>query len=341
MGIVHHLNPYTALPAAEPRSDPAFGLSNWHHLRSPYGPLFTLLSYVLVPLGVPASFWALKLIVGAASLATLALVWKCARRLGRSEVAAVVFVGANPIVLIWGLGADHNDSLMLLFVVLAVFLALHRRAPVSGGVDGGGRPASLAAAAAGVALMTAIFIKASAAVLLPLFLVAGGRRWFLAGSLLTGGILAAISVIAFGYHLPDLSTQSSLVTAVGLPNLFGLALGLGGETAGLSTIFSLTVALAVAACTIRIIRRPGDWIGACAVAMLVLVVSLSWAAPWYLLWVLPLAALSRPRGPRSCPPRRGWPATSTSAPRPPRSASATRGPSARPWASRPRAMLTA
>ena len=52
MEIVHHLNPYTTLPISEPHSDPSYALSNWHELLSPYGPLFTLLTFALVPLGV-------------------------------------------------------------------------------------------------------------------------------------------------------------------------------------------------------------------------------------------------------------------------------------------------
>ena len=53
--------------------------------------------------------------------------WKCAKLVRRSPVAAVAFVAFNPIVLIWGLGADHNDALMMLFVVLAIYLALRQR----------------------------------------------------------------------------------------------------------------------------------------------------------------------------------------------------------------------
>src|SRR5215467_12237565 len=49
MGVVHHLNPYTTLPLHEPHTDPAYHISNWHHLLTPYGPLFTLLNYALVP----------------------------------------------------------------------------------------------------------------------------------------------------------------------------------------------------------------------------------------------------------------------------------------------------
>ena len=52
MEVVHHLNPYTTIPILEPHNDPSFLLSNWHELLSPYGPLFTLLTFAVVPLGV-------------------------------------------------------------------------------------------------------------------------------------------------------------------------------------------------------------------------------------------------------------------------------------------------
>ncbi len=55
--------------------------------------------------------------------------WRCARLLGRDPVAAIVFVGLNPIVLVWGLGGDHNDFFMVFFIVLAFYLLLRARAP--------------------------------------------------------------------------------------------------------------------------------------------------------------------------------------------------------------------
>ncbi len=281
MGVLHHLNPYTVVPALGPHGDPAFALSNWHNLLSPYGPLFTLLTYALVPLGVAASFWTLKVLIGAASLATLALVWKCAERLRRNPTAAVAFVGLNPIVLIWGLGADHNDALMMLFVALAIYGVLRHKETHSG-----------------AALVAATFIKASAAVLLPILLAAtrrSTRRRFLAGAAVAAGLLALASLVAFGPHLPDLATQSRLVTAIGIPNLVGLALGLGGETTTLHTLFTLVDLGALSACALWTWRRPANWLAAAAVALLVVVVSLSWAAPWYILWVLPFAALAGAR----------------------------------------------
>jgi len=280
MGVLSGLNPYTVVPALAPHSDPSFALSNWHHLLSPYGPAFTLFTYALVPLGVAGSFWAIKLVVALASLGTLTLVWRCARLLGRSPVSAVAFVGFNPIVLVWVLGADHNDGLMLFFVVLAVYLCL-RSPPM--------------AKAAGAALVLAVSIKASAALLVPLFLAAGHRRGLIRGGLAATVAVGAASVIAFGLHAPGLSTQSSLVTAVGLPNLLGLALGLGGETPALHLAVQVALLGVVGGCTAAVARGRLNWLTAAALVLAALTISLSWAVPWYLLWVLPFAALSPAR----------------------------------------------
>ncbi len=128
MEVVHHLNPYTSIPILEPHSDPSYVLSNWHQLLSPYGPLFTILTFAVVPIGVAASFWVIKGVLAVASLATIFLVWKCAELLGRDPVAAIVLVGLNPIVLVWGLGGDHNDFLMVFLIVLGFYLMLRARA---------------------------------------------------------------------------------------------------------------------------------------------------------------------------------------------------------------------
>src|SRR5205085_10930888 len=128
MEVLHNLNPYTTIPVSGPHTDPSYSLSNWHQLLSPYGPLFTLLTFAVVPLGVAASFWTLKAILVLASLVMLTLVWRCARMLGRDPLRAVAFVGLNPIVLVWGLGGDHNDFLMLLSIMLGFYLLLRARA---------------------------------------------------------------------------------------------------------------------------------------------------------------------------------------------------------------------
>jgi hypothetical protein len=312
MEVVHHLNPYTSTPIVEPHNDPSFDLSNWHHLLSPYGPTFTLITFAVVPLGVAASFWAIKLILMLASLGTIWLVYKCARLLGREPIQAIVFVGLNPVVLVWGLGGDHNDFIMMFLVVLGFYLLLLARARGADASAPGGLRAWISSAvrlsggawldvAAGAAFVTAATVKASGAVLLPIVLaglIYSPQRLLRAtvGMVLAGALLAAVSVTAFGLHLPDLSTQSRLVTTLSPSNLLGLSLGSGGATAGLLHLLSGVLAL-LAACVVAWRRRdsitPAGW------ASVALLMTLSWVLPWYVLWVLPMAALSRSRSLRT------------------------------------------
>jgi hypothetical protein len=355
MEVVHHLNPYTTIPILEPHNDPSYYLSNWHQLLSPYGPLFTLMTFALVPLGVAASFWAIKAILAAVSLGTIFLVWRCARLLGRDPVAAIVLVGLNPIVLVWGLGGDHNDFLMVFCIVLGFYLLLRSGAWVAGEQQqaaadlpasepvvsaarasttagesatsaqptttadeaissaaratdlGGWRetllgwlwPLAPLEIGAGMAFVAAAAIKASGAILIPVVLAAllrAPRRvtQIVLGMVAAGVAVAVASLIAFGLHVPDLSTQSKLVTSLSAPNLLGLALGSGGETEGLRVALSGVLILVVLGCCVLAWRRK-DAITASGWVTVALLLTLGWVLPWYVLWLLPLAALSSSR----------------------------------------------
>jgi len=317
MEIVHNLNPYTTIPVLEPHNDPSYAISNWHQLLSPYGPLFTLITFVVVPLGVATSFWVLKGLLMATSLGIVLLVWRSARLIGRDPVAAIVLVGLNPIVLVWGLGGDHNDFLMMFFVVLGFYLLLRagcmpgafRRddgeAPpptVVGGADVGGdgaRRFSPVLIGAGAAFVAAVAIKASSGVLLPVVLAGllHRRRDLLQvvlGMVVGSVVLGACSVAAFGPHFPDLATQGRLVTMVSLPNLLGLALGQGGETNTLRVLLSGVLVVSVGACSWLAWRRR-ESLTAAGWASVALLVTLAWVLPWYVLWILPLSALSSSR----------------------------------------------
>jgi len=124
--------------------------------------------------------------------------------------------------------------------------------------------------------------------------------------------VGAASLLAFGFHIPDLSTQGSVVTSESVPNLLGLAIGLGGESTGLREVFSgVLIAFVLSCCWVawRGRRTPGApgatadvedggisrSIVASGWSSVALLVTLSWVLPWYVLWVLPLAALSRSR----------------------------------------------
>jgi hypothetical protein len=309
MEVVHHLNPYTTYPILEPHSDPSYVLSNWHQLLSPYGPLFTMLTFALVPLGVAASFWTIKAILMATSLGTIALVWKCAERLDVDPVKAIMLVGLNPIVLVWGLGGDHNDFLMVFCIMLGFYLLLRARGQDADGAtasDAGiGRlrgwlwPLSAVEIGAGAAFVAATALKASGGVLIPIVLAGllrAPRRLVqvLLGMVAAGVLVGVASLVAFGLHIPDLSTQSRLVTSISVPNLLGLALGSGGETETLHKLLSGVLVLSVLGCCVYAWRKR-DSLTSSGWATVALLVTLGWVLPWYILWLLPLAALSRSR----------------------------------------------
>jgi hypothetical protein len=206
----------------------------------------------------------------------------------------VALVGLNPLVLVYGLGADHYDSLMMLFLVLAVYLLLGARSSADAGVaQEANRSILHGEAGAGAALAVAIALKATAGILLPVFLLSGRWRRILAGMIPTGALLLAAAFLSFGSHLPGLTTQGALINTRGLPNTLGYALGFGGETHWMHTALDIALVAVVALCSAWVLRSREQWITAVGTLVLVLVLTLSWSVPWYIVWLLPFAALSR------------------------------------------------
>jgi hypothetical protein len=268
---LHGLNPYTHVIANE-RFDPVSILASWHNWHSPYGTLFTALTYPLAWLPLQVAYWVMKVVTVLLGLVFVGLVAKCARLLGRDPRPAVVLIAANPIFLLYALGEFHNDFFMLVPMVGAIALLVSGRERVSG--------AALAAAA---------FVKFTAVLVAPfLLLAAGARRRFVGGLALAGLVLAGMSVAAFGPAFPNVSGQSGLLTAYSFPNLLGWGLGLGGGAPMLVKALELGV-LVVAA---HQFARGRDWIAGAGWATVALIVSLGWLMPWYVVWLLPLAALS-------------------------------------------------
>jgi alpha-1,6-mannosyltransferase len=273
LGGLHHMNPYTHVIAQQVH-DPVYRFTTWHHLRSPYGPLFTAMTYPLSYASLPVAYWSIKIAVVLASLGFIALVWQCARELGRDPRFAVLFVAANPIYLMYAIGGFHNDFFMLVPSTAAIAFLLARRDK-----------------AAGAALMVAVSVKFTAVLLLPFLLIAvrpaERRLRILAGAALAAIPLVALALVLFGLSLPNLQDQSTLLTDMSIPNLVGLALGLGGGAPGLLRVANIALVLAV----IYLIRRRRDWLAGAGWSTLALIASLAWLVPWYVVWLLPLAAL--------------------------------------------------
>ncbi len=154
LGGLHHLNPYTHVIAQEIH-DPIYRFATWYHLHSPYGPLFTAASYPVAWLPLGLAYWTLKLAAVLGSLIFIALVWKCAKLLGRDPRFAVLFVAANPVYLMYAIAGFHNDFFMLIPSTAAIALLLARRDR-----------------SAGAMVMVAVAVKFTAILLLPFLLVA-------------------------------------------------------------------------------------------------------------------------------------------------------------------------
>jgi hypothetical protein len=92
----------------------------------------------------------------------------------------------------------------------------------------------------------------------------------------------------FGFTMPNLADQSTLLTPWSVPNIVGLILGVGGGTPGLLRVANVALVLTVA---LLLLRRRRDWLGGAGWSTFALVASLAWLVPWYIVWVLPLAAI--------------------------------------------------
>jgi hypothetical protein len=272
LGALHHLNPYTHTIRQE-LFDPVFGFSSWHNLRSPYGPLFIALTYPLALVSLPIAYWAVKLATIALALAFVALVGQIARQLGRDPRFPMAFVALNPVFLVYAVEGFHNDFFMLVPMLGAISLVLAHRDRSAGAV-----------------LMLAVAVKFTAVILLPFLLVAAvtrqRRKQVVIGAAACAVPLIALDLALFGLSLPNLSQQSSLLTGFSISNVFGLLLGVGG-TPALLKVAAVGVVLVVA----HQFYRNRDWIGGAGWSTLALIASLSWLMPWYVVWLLPLAAL--------------------------------------------------
>jgi len=286
LGVLHGLDPYTHV-AAEAPVDAVFPFIGWPFQHSPYGPLFTLASYPLAPLGLAGGLWALKAIAVAASLGAVALTASAASRMGRSAKAAAVFVGLNPVLLELAAGGAHNDTLVLLVLAGALALAA------------GAAPRLRAAAAV---LVAGVGVKASAGLVIP-FVVLAPAAWrerarvaaSAAGALV---LLAIVAAVGFGTHafgfLNALNEQQQLVATHSIPQETARWVGLSGLPGWWRDMFLAGFVLALAL-TLWGAARGADWRAMAGWATLALLLSTAWLLPWYAIWALPLAALADSR----------------------------------------------
>jgi hypothetical protein len=299
LGLTHNLDPYVHPPYTEP-ADPAFALVTWPEATSAYGPLFTLLTYPLAWLPVDLAVAVLKGVAALSVLGLAAIVARLAAWRGTDPTRAAAFVALNPLVLVHVVGGAHNDGLTMLIAMAGVAAALSARW-----------------AAAGASLLAAVAVKVSAAFVAPFALLAAAnpppdmRSHFLPDSerkcdrkqgvigLLVGAALAAVTIglaahLAFGWDwleaLGLAGENQGKTSYMSIPVTFARLTGLDVDPVRIAALLLYAAALAgLLAWT----WRGTDWVRAAAWAALGLLLATSWLLPWYLVWPLPLVAISR------------------------------------------------
>jgi hypothetical protein len=288
LGVEHGLDPYTHAPLDIP-GDAVFPFAGSKDAESVYGPAFTLLTYPLSGLGVAGAFWVLKVVAAAASLGIVAFTWRVAELLGRDPVAPALLVGINPLVLVHDVAGAHNETLVVL-VTMAGVAAFVGRQPRAG--------AAIATAAAG--------LKASAGLVVP-FLVAAARprrRAVLLAAAAAAVGIALLALAGFGTHALDalglLSSNQDRSSRWSFPYKTAQLLGavLPGDRLDYRDAVRAAYGIAFAgvlAWTLVRTWRGADPIRMAAWATLAILVASAWLVPWYVLWLLPLAALAADR----------------------------------------------
>jgi alpha-1,6-mannosyltransferase len=279
LGAIHGIDPYLRGPAAAP-GDPAFTHVTWPHTTSAYGPLFTLATYPLAWLPVTAAVYALKAVAAASVLGLALLVSRLAPPRGVNPLRAAAFVALNPLVLVHVVGGPHNDGLATLMAMVGIAAVLSTR-ELSGGF----------------AFAVAIAIKSSSAVVAPFALLGSRQRRKLAlGALAALAGTAMVAQLAFGWHWLDAlglaGKNQSRTSHLSIPTTAARLTGLSPDA---TRAGALTLYAALVAYLLIWTWRGHDWLRAAAWATFGILLATSWLLPWYLIWPLPLVALSRDR----------------------------------------------
>jgi len=291
MSALYGFNPYLHGPSTI-QLDPLYPWigAQWVGTPTVYGPLFTAISSVLAPLNIAGGVLAYKSIAAISSLVLVTVVWSAARLRGLNPVKAAAVVGLNPVIVVYGVGGGHNDLLMLAILVTGVYVLLQQKQRTSGAL-----------------IVTATVVKLTAGLILPFALAesagrrdgARGRRAILTGAALAAALAGILGFALFGsgpLHL--LGTVQAIQNGGGSQSVPGMIFHLLGF-ADIGRIPGLLLDLGFVACLVWLLRRVWvgklDWITGAGWATFALLITAGLLLPWYVGWLIPLAALSSDR----------------------------------------------
>lgn len=312
---VHHANPFTTAPDFYP-NDPFFPSTIWQDLPSPYGPIWVLLGGLPLLFGHGDPFWTyigFKLLALAFYAVCAVLIFRIVRLLrpGREWRATLLFAW-NPLVLMYVAGNGANDVIMMAFTLAALYAALRAKWGLAFPL-----------------LVLATMMKFVSAVLFPLFiayalLTLPREKWRTLVTPLAVGAGGALLFYAPFWDgsatLTALKFQSNQFTD-SLPSLvlhwFGNHAGFGAADVvlasygpGYGTPVDLHVELVAKSIAFLLFAAAYFYIGwglykrrdrlhgddlassSFSVVCAYLMLAVLWFQPWYLLWLIPLGALT-------------------------------------------------
>lgn len=269
----------------------------WAESPSPYGPLFLLIAQGVWFLsdGVPEiSILLFRLLAVIGVVLMLLVIPKLARAFGSEPGWALWLCLLNPLSLIVFIPAAHNDALMMGLMLTGAWYALKVRR-----------------LAAVLLLVAAVAVKPIAMVVLPFAVLLSLRQtssyllrlreWAFAGALAVvllggGGWLLGVGL---GWVTAALGAGSAILQAAPV-GLLGLGVGYAAEaTIGADpevvaawVYGAARVASAVVVAVLLLRRNLGNPVLWAGYALTVVVLASSILQPWYLLWILPLFAVT-------------------------------------------------
>ncbi len=306
ISVLYHANPLTAIPSQFPH-DPVLPYVFWQDTRSVYGPVWLGLSDGLTHL---AQAWGGSLAISAllfksvafvAHLGNALLLWAILGKIApRQQLTGTILYAWNPLALLEFAGSGHNDAVMLFFFLLGVLLL----------VQGHEVLALLGFAAS-------IDTKYVFLILLPLYFwyvlraQSGWRARARAALWRLGVVFGACALLYLPYWAgprtlgsilyapPTQELENSLVEAISWPVRWGLAwlFGLSAEDSGTlaSVILKALTGLLFVVLWLRLFPKVRNrrtlfeaWWWA---VWFYLVIASGWFLPWYVTWLLILAAL--------------------------------------------------
>lgn len=286
----HGDNPLTTAAAAFP-SDPYYSYADWREFPSPYGPLWSILTFL--PTRIPgqhvvATLLAFKALTVTFYLGTAVLIWLLVSHIKpEARRFATVLYAWNPLILLMVAGNGHNDTVMLFFLMLALYLAVKERWQL-----------------ALPALTLSILSKYVAGILLPLLVIhawnrtsPGDRKSFYLG-LAWSGLVALLIYLPFwagGDTFNGLQQgRGWFVYSIPELMLFGFERWMSTDEAmNMARLTGLLLyAVPYVALLWRVKTTSGDLLTCSYHAVfLYLLLATTLFEPWYIIWVVSLGAL--------------------------------------------------